>query len=159
MPKEFLWVTNTEENLQFYSDCALKSNLALHFTSAIDSTTKNEICKFVRWLRKQFYFPIRCNVYFCNYEKFRSSKSGYCYGVFFSNEESNGRIYPQIYIPANNKLYFIYESLCHELTHYFQWYFFDDEKKSNRSLEIQASKYARRLLEDYYCNEVKGTHK
>jgi hypothetical protein len=42
------------------------------------------------------------------------------------------------------------------LTHYFQWYFFDDKNKNNRSLEIQASKYAIRILDDYcydYCKE------
>ena len=85
-----------------------------------------------------------------------SSKRGYCYGIFYSNDESNGRIYPQIYIPANNKLYFVYHSLCHELSHYFQWYL-NDDKRSDRSLEAQASKYADRILEDfccYYCKET-----
>ena len=124
--------------------------------------TKKRICKFVRYLRKEFFFPIRCNIYFCEQEKFRSSKGGFCYGIFFSNDESNGRVYPQIYIPVNNALFQIYISLCHELTHYFQWYFYDDKEKSNRSLEIQASKYANRILEDfcnYYCKEPDNTCK
>ena len=151
MAKDFLWVTKTDENLRFYADSAPKSNLSLHFASEMDAKTKKSICDFVRYLRKEFYFPIRCNVYFCNQEAFHSSRGGYCYGIFFSNEESKGRVYPQIYIPTNNKLYQVYHSLCHELTHYFQWYFWDDKQKSNRSLEIQASKYATRMLEDY-CN-------
>jgi hypothetical protein len=53
-------------------------------------------------------------------------------------------------------LFSIYYSLSHELTHYFQWYFFDDNKKEARALEIQASKYATQILEDYcnyYCKE------
>ena len=156
MAKDFLWVTNTEENLQFYSDSAPKSNLLLHFHSDIDPNIKQRICNFVRYLRKKFYFPVRCNVYFCNQEKFHSSKGGYCYGIFFSNEESNRLLYPQIYIPVNNEEYQIYHSLCHELTHYFQWYFYDDKNKNNRSLEIQASKYANGILEDYcsyHCKE------
>ncbi len=156
MAKDFLWITKTEENLKFYLNSAPKSNLSLHFASAIDIDTKRNICRFVRYLRKEFYFPIRCNVYFCDQEKFRSSKGGYCYGIFYSNEESNGRIYPQIYLPANNIPYQVYNSLCHELTHYFQWYFFDEKKKSDRALEVQASKYATRILEDYcsyFCNE------
>ncbi len=162
MEKEFLWITKTEENLQFYSDSAPKSNLSLHFASDIDSNTKKNICKFVRYLRKEFYFPIRCNVYFSNQEKFHSSKGGYCYGLFFSNEESNWRIYPQICIPANHPLYTTYHSLSHELTHYFQWYFFDDKKKSDRSLEIQASKYANRIVEEYchyHCNSAENACK
>ena len=96
MAKQFLWITNTKENIQFYRDSAPKSNLSLHFASAIDCDTKKNICRFVRYLRQEFFFPIRCNVYFCNQEKFHSSKGGYCYGIFYSNEESAGRIYPQI---------------------------------------------------------------
>lgn len=156
MPNNFLWITRTEENLAFYADSAPKSNLSLHFDSAIDPKTKKRICSFVRYLRKEFYFPIRCNVYFCNQEKFRSSKGGYCYGIFFSNEERGGRVYPQIYIPVKNKMHFVYFSLSHELSHYFQWYFLDDEQKNSRSLEIQASKYASRICQDYcwyHCKE------
>ncbi len=151
MANNFLWITKTEENLRFYSDSSSKSNLSLRFASAIDGATKKEVCRFIRYLRKEFFFPIRCNVYFCNQEKFHSSKGGYCYGIFYSNDKSDGRIYPQVYIPANMDIYSICHSLCHELTHYFQWYFFDDKKRSDRSLEIQASKYATRILEDY-CN-------
>ncbi len=156
MSKNFLWITKTKENLQFYSDSAAKSNLSLHFASDIDIDAKNSICRFVRYLRKEFYFPIRCNIYFCNQEKFHSSKGGYCYGIFYSNDESIRLIYPQIYIPVNNNLYQVYNSLCHELTHYFQWYFLDNKEKSNRSIEVQASRYATRILEDYcnyYCKE------
>ncbi len=151
MAKNFLWVTRTEENLQFYSDSAPKSNLSLHFASTIHKDTKKKISDFARYLRKEFYFPIRCNIYFSSQDRFRSSKGGYCYGIFFSNEESKGRIYPQIYIPANRDLWSIYYSLTHELTHYFQWFFFDDKKKTDRALEAQASNYAIRILEDYCC--------
>lgn len=156
MAKQFLWVTNTEENVRFYSDSAPKSNLSLHFASDIDHKVKKNIRRFVRYLRKEFFFPIRCNIYFCDREKFHSSRGGYCYGIFYSNEESKGRIYPQIYIPANMNQFYIYYSLCHELTHYFQWYFLYDKEKNDRSLEIQASKYAARIMDDYcicYCKE------
>ena len=156
MSKNFLWITNTETNIQFYRDSAPKSNLSLHFASVINSDKKKNICRFVRYLRKEFFFPIKCNVYFCSQEKFHSSKGGYCYGIFYSNDESDGCIYPQIYIPATMDLYHVYYSLSHELTHYFQWYFLDDKNKSDRSLEIQASKYATRILKDYcyyHCKE------
>ena len=66
MATNFLWITNTPENIRFYSDSAPKSNLSLRFASAIDGSTKKHICNFVRYLRKEFFFPIRCNIYFCN---------------------------------------------------------------------------------------------
>ena len=150
MSKDFLWITRTAENLSFYSDSAPKSNLSLRFASAIDVDRKKRICDFVRYLRSEFYFPIRCNVYFCDYEKFNSSKGGYCYGIFYSNDDCSRHIYPQIYIPAKMELYSVYSSLCHELTHYYQWYFLDDHK-SDRSLEAQAGRYAN-LITKNYCN-------
>lgn len=156
MAKEFLWVTNTKENVQFYSDSAPKSGLSLHFSPYIDCDTKKHICDYVRYLRKEFFFPIRCNVYFSAKEKFASPKGGYCYGVFFSNEENKQtkrHIYPQIYIPTKCGLFQAFHSLSHELTHYFQWYFFEDQKKSGRSLEISAGKYAKRIVEDY-CHDA-----
>ena len=152
MANNFLWITRTAENLAFYADSAPKTNLSLRFASNIDNSTKKRICKFVRYLRKEFFFPIRCNIYFCEQEKFRSSKGGFCYGIFFSNDESNRHAYPKIYIPTKQCLHQIYFSLCHELTHYFQWYFFDYKEKSDRSLEIQASKYATRIIDDYCCD-------
>lgn len=156
MASNFLWITRTEENLTYYAASARKTNLSLRFASDIAPSTKKRICDFVRYLRKEFYFPIRCNVYFCNREKFRSSKGGYCYGIFFSNGESKGRIYPQIYIPVKNELHSVFFSLSHELSHYFQWYFLNEERRSDRSLEIQASKYATRITNDYcldFCKE------
>ena len=152
----FLWITNTEENVKFYSDSAPRSDLCLHFEPGIDTETKGNVCRFVRYLRREFYFPIRCNVYFCNKERFHSSKGGYCYGVFYPNDGYRRLVYPQIYIPAKSDLYSIYSSLGHELTHYFQWYFMDDQR-SARSLEIQASKYANRILEDYCCYDCKSS--
>ena len=156
MAKNFLWVTNTEENVRFYSNSAAKSNLSLRFASAINKDTKKRICDFVRYLRKVFYFPIRCNIYFCIQEKFESPKGGYSYGIFYSNEESGGRVYPQIYIPARMDFFSVCHSLSHELTHYFQWYFLEDNQKSDRAIEREVSRYATRIMEDYcsrYCRE------
>ena len=39
-----------------------------------------------------------------------------------------------------------YFNIIHELTHYFQWYFYEDKEKSNRSLEINANKWANYII-------------
>ena len=150
---DFLWVTKTDENLRYYADSAPKDGLAVRFTSKVDREVKSKVMRFMRYLRKEFYFPIRCNVYFCACDRFRSPHGGYSYGVFFPNNEGKRMTYPQIYVPAESDIYSIYYSLCHELTHYFQWFFYDDKEKSNRALEIQASRYARRVVTDFcsYC--------
>ena len=39
--------------------------------------------------------------------------------------------------------------MAHELTHYFQWYFLEDEARTDRSLEVEAGKWARYLVAEY----------
>ena len=67
------------------------------------------------------------------------------------------KVYPKIYVAAKipdgteyaagrNEILL---TLAHELTHYFQWYLIEDEKRSDRGLEIQAGKYARRIVDEY----------
>ena len=52
-------------------------------------------------------------------------------------------------IAPGTKKHSVFFSLSHELSHYFQWYFLNEERRSDRSLEIQASKYATRITNDY----------
>lgn len=43
----------------------------------------------------------------------------------------------------------IYYSIVKLLTYYFQWYFFEDNIRSNKSLEFEATKYASYLVNEY----------
>lgn len=40
-------------------------------------------------------------------------------------------------------------TIAHELTHYFQWFFYEDMHRTNRSLEIEATRWAKYLLQQY----------
>jgi hypothetical protein len=149
---EFLWVTNTEENREYYSDCAV-DGLRLHFDREIAPSLKMELVRFVRYLRHDFYFPIRCHVYFKAKKAFASQKKGKtCLGIFYDNASYKKR-YPQIFIASElmegESVCEIFATLCQELTHYFQWYFLCDERQTDRGLEIQAAKYADRIVSDY----------
>ena len=150
--REFLWVTNTDENKQFYSEYP-KHGLCLHFDKGIDPTLRNNTIAFVRYLRRDFYFPVKCHIYFKNVPHWPSKKKGYtCTGIFFSNKERKGA-YPKIYVAADisdTSKYNLFFTICHELTHYFQWYFLLEDTHSDKGLEIQASHYANRIVNDYY---------
>ena len=58
--KDFLWVTNTAENKTFYSDSA-KDGIHLHYDKNVDDVLKRDINTFVKYLRRVFYFPLKCN--------------------------------------------------------------------------------------------------
>ena len=69
-------------------------------------------------------------------------------------EDEKRKTYPRISIAAkvdNNNLIDIY-TLAHEITHYYQWYFLEEEKRTDRSLEIEANKWAKYIVNSYCDN-------
>ena len=47
----------------------------------------------------------------------------------------------------------VLHAVAHEITHYFQWYFLEEDKRTDRSLEIEANKWAMYILGIYYDND------
>lgn len=68
-------------------------------------------------------------------------------------EAGKRKIYPRICIAARAQTPKAQEdvllAMAHELTHYFQWYFLEDEARTDRSLEVEAGKWARYLVAEY----------
>lgn len=145
--KNSIWID--KEFKSYYND-SIQSGLRLHFKSDVDPVIKEKVQSLFVWLRKRYFFPYRCNIHFVNQEKFRSKeKYQFCQGIFFYPKESTSKSTPSIYIATDIEINDLYFTIFHELTHYFQWYFFEDEKRTDRSLEIEANKYADWLLYDY----------
>lgn len=68
-------------------------------------------------------------------------------------------VYPRISVAAkvseNNTLEDIYFTLAHEITHYYQWFFLDEEQRTSRSLEREANKWANYIVDLYlYENDI-----
>lgn len=125
------------------------------YDSFFDATVVKEINSFVAFLRKLYYFPIRLNILFCNTQGFKNPLDNHTYyGAFYSMEDEKRKIYPRISIAANvsenNSLKDIFFTLAHEITHYYQWYFFEEERRTDRSLEIEANKWAQYILDLYF---------
>lgn len=136
-----------------YDDCYVRG-LRLKFYDGITAYEREEIVKFCKWLRSNYFFPIRVNVFFVAQKKFKSSEDGHLYyGIFYSPDENGDLRYPRIYIATKfrdiKERYDLLFTLVHELTHYFQWYFMEDEEKSDRSLEIMANRWAMYILKEY----------
>ena len=156
------WIDKARK--QHYKDCANASGIRYKFYiyhDDFDESTVECIKKFVQFLRKKYYFPIRLNITFCNTLGFKDCMDSHIYyGAFRDNEDEKRMVYPRISVAAkvskNNTLEDIYFALAHEITHYYQWFFLDEEHRTNRSLEIEATKWANYIVDLYlYENDIR----
>ncbi|MBQ4098502.1 MAG: hypothetical protein IJC87_00060 [Clostridia bacterium] len=150
------WVEKEYKNN--YKDSAKASGIRYKYYTYgedFDKSTVEDIRKFISFLRKNYYFPIRLNILFCNTRAFCHHIDNHTYyGAFYNMDDEKRKVYPRISIAArvakNNSLEEIFFTLAHEITHYYQWYFLEDKKRTNRSLEIEANKWANYILGLYF---------
>jgi len=158
-----MWIER--KNKQYYLDSKKKGLRVRYSTITLpDPNLKMIISSFINRLTTQYFFPIRCNViikpspYFIS----RDEKKIRSYGDFYYYEDSIDKT-PFIWI-ASGKYYTsknkrrnienILFTIAHELTHYFQWYFYEYENRSDRSLEIEANMWARYLVNEFLADYV-----
>ena len=126
--------------------------LHLVFRDGVSNKVREITKKYLSFLRKRYFFPIRCYIYLTNNKKYISNSKGHCYGVFFGAEENKNKL-PSIYLPAkeskNNSMVDLLLNLTKLITYYFQWYFLLEKERSHRSLEIEATKMANYLVFDF----------
>ena len=63
-----------KEYKSYYKDSAKASGIRCKFHSyekSFEKSTMEEIQKFIAFLRKKYYFPIRLNITFCDTQAFR----------------------------------------------------------------------------------------
>lgn len=145
--KNSIWIDY--EFKSYYKD-GKQSGLRLHFNKEINNKVRAEIESLFLWIRKRYFFPLRCEVFLLNQKKFRSKvQHQFCQGIFFAPNESKNLRTPHIYIAVDIEASDLCFTVFHELTHYYQWYFLENENRSDRSLEIEANKYARWLINEY----------
>ena len=150
------WINKEFRN--YYKNSANATGIRYKFYpygSDFDKSTEKDIKKFVVFLRKNFYFPIRLNILFCDTQAFAHIIDNHTYyGAFYNTDDAKRKIYPRISIAAKvtktNSLESILFTLAHEITHYYQWYFLEDDKRTNRSLEIEASKWSKQIVDLYF---------
>ena len=134
-----------------------RTGLRLRFENGIDSEIKRSCTEFCKWLRKQYYFPIRVPIYFKKSE-FIISKSGEKFSaIFFEPFDRHNESYIRIATGDFNgikqrtcnddALAAILCSISHELTHYFQW--INDIRLTEIGEERQAKSYAHIIVDEY----------
>ncbi len=141
-----------------YTDSAF--GIRIKYDEGIDKELICRVDELISYLRKHYYFPVRCNISITNHQRYHSRTDGHIYyGVFYDNVDvcPKRKIYPQIFIAGqlwkHKEIDDVIFAILHELTHYFQWFFAEDEKRSDRSLEIEANKWAGYILDRFRDNE------
>ena len=141
----------------YYLDSS-KCGLRLFFDAKIDNDDKKLIKSYLAFLRKRYFFPLRCNVYITSNAKYKSKSGGYCNGIFFEGQEEN-KTYPSIYLPIGFKgldrnMTMLF-NLTKLLTYYYQWFFYQEKTRSHRSLEIEATKMSSYLVSVFLFDGIK----
>ena len=144
--------------VEFYSNKqVLKNGLRLHFYGDINKNLKVVFKDFAKWLRKEFEFPVRVNVYIKS-DCFIKAKDGDLVSATFWGP-FNRMNEPYIKIAAGdycesvrnndefNAVCSTVSSLAHELTHYYQW--LNDMCLSEVQEERQAVYYSKKIVYMY----------
>lgn len=152
-------------NLQNYSAEALhrtvmRDGLRIRIHSQVHPFLRREVHTFVRWLRANYPFPIRVNVYIPNTKKIRANDGDLCYGRCFVPDDPDDSItidvaggydYDGDFRALQNYTWGTIFMLAHELGHYYQY--LNRVSLTPRGIEWQATYYAHRVREAYYDAE------
>ena len=149
-----LWILRKGSDL--HRDRAAATGLRVRYADGIDKEIRTNLDSLIRYLRRLYFFPVRCNVFITNHQSYRSERDGHVYyGVFYDNEGvyPKKKLYPEIYVAGQVRERFEIEhimfTLLHELSHYYQWVGDREKERTDRSIESEATRWANRILEAY----------
>ena len=152
----YLWIERKDRK-KCLPYAATATGLRIRYAEGLDENLKENINDLIVFLRRRYYFPVRCNINITNHTIYRSETDGHrYYGAFYDNEDlgEKRRFYPEIDVAGGirshtatgiEEILFI---ILHELSHYYQW-FFTEEGRTNRSIEMEATKWANLVLEEF----------
>lgn len=137
--------------------------IVLHFSKDFDKNLKVVIQYFVRWVRKQYCFPIKLVINIKNTSYVVNSITGEkATASIFLPFDKNRLPHMQVSIGNYEDLKEIdllsadcnvLESIAHEITHYYQW--LKDDAGTGNFSERQARYKAKQIVYKYldYCYE------
>ena len=140
-----------------YKNQNIRDGLRLRCDQDVDAEVKRVCIEFCKWLRSEYYFPIRVPIYLKSSYRIKAHDGEYVFGTFF--EPNDKMVEPYIRIATGdykmlsekwgevNALNAILKCIAHELTHYFQW--INELKLTDMGAERQANQYSRFILDEY----------
>ena len=134
-----------------------RTGLRLRIDREVDPEVRRACKDFAKWLRKEYFFPMRIPVYIKDNPYIVAKDGEHVYGTFLGPFDYT--VEPYIRIATgdyherclswgkNSALTAILLSIAHELTHYFQWA--NKLQLTAIGEERQATRYARYILDEY----------
>lgn len=140
-----------------YDNNHYRTGLRLRFEKDVDPEVKRACKEFCTWIRTEYFFPVRVNIYFKNSKSIKALDGELVNGTFWRPfnkfEEPYARVATGDYYEdllkrgKDNALATILITTAHELTHYFQW--INNIQLTKIGEERQATVYARCILDEY----------
>lgn len=156
-----LWISKNKSNTLI--DIATRTGLRLRIEKEVNPEVRRACLEFARWLRKEYYFPVRVPVYIKAAKFIKAVDGDEVSATFFWPFERD--VEPYIRVATgdyydlevengeDNALAAILHSIAHELTHYYQWILSkemtvdEEEKQAVRIASYVIGKY--RLTRDH----------
>lgn len=147
--KKYINLTNNQHKIGIY----------IRNDKNVDDEVKVFCKEFVKWLRKEFYFPVKVNIYVKENYRIKAKDGEFVVGTFWRPDgfEQNNMPYVRIATGDYQELvdqrgkeeamWSILGTLAHELTHYFQYV--NQLELTSIGEERQATVYADYVLSDY----------
>lgn len=151
-----LWtLTNWKK---YYSNSeSVRTGLRLRFDTDVNLEVKRACKDFCKWIRRNYYFPIRIPIYIKSTPQIKAMDGEYVSATFFEPlnryDEPYIRVSTGDYsdrhkrIGKDDALAAILRSIAHELSHYFQW--INDVKLTEIGIERQATSYSDFIVDEY----------
>jgi hypothetical protein len=152
-----IWTLNNWDKYFDLNNKNIYGGLHLKFDKDVNIEAKRAFKEFCKWLRNEYYFPIRVIVYVKATYRIKALDGEMVCATFFEPYDFNSKSYIRIASGdyndlleehgKDNALAVLLSSLAHELTHYFQW--INQVKLTEIGIERQAKSYANLIVDEY----------
>lgn len=152
-----IWTMKKWVRFLDYDHNHYRTGLRLRFEKDVDPEVKRACKEFCKWLRTEYYFPVRVPVYVKCSKHIKALDGELVNGTFFMPmkrpEEPYARVATGFYQKdllkrgQDNALASILLTIGHELTHYFQY--INNIPLTEIGKDRQASIYASLILDEY----------
>lgn len=134
-----------------------RQGLRTRFDSDIDPDLREACLRFCRWVRQEYFFPIRVNMYFKKAKYIKAKDGDMVSATFLGPYDKMSEPYIRVatgdYIELkahygrDDAIASILHSIAHELSHYFQWV--NGIELTAIGEERQATNYAYIIMDEY----------
>lgn len=152
-----IWtLENWKENIDIHEK-GHRTGLRLRCDKSVEPEVRVFCKAFAKWLRREFFFPIRVPVYIKGDYRIKAKDGEKVVGTFFWPYDYSTEPYVRIATGdykelvekygEENAMWAILRTIAHELTHYFQYV--NNIALTEIGEERQATKYSTYILEEY----------